>query len=113
MYIKLNPTEEFFSQKNKIWCGIGKMSEGQKAQTSSWKINIWDVIMYNMVNIVNNTVLNIWKLLRVDSKVFITKKWLIMEKIILELLIKKENILRRNLERIFLIFVYLGINQSS
>lgn len=74
MYIKLNPTEEFFSQKNKIWCGIGKMSEGQKAQTSSWKINIWDVIMYNMVNIVNNTVLNIWKLLRVDSKVFITKK---------------------------------------
>lgn len=75
MYIKLNPTEEFFSQKNNIWCGIGKMGKGgQKAQASSWKINIWDVIMYNMVNIVNNTVLNIWKLLRVDLKSFHHKK---------------------------------------
>ena len=37
--------------------------EGQKVQTSSYKISLGDV-MYSMVAIVNNTVLHIWKLLK-------------------------------------------------
>ena len=44
--------------------GVGKMGEeGQKVQTSSYKISLGDV-MYSMVTIVNNTVLHIWKLLK-------------------------------------------------
>ena len=37
--------------------------EGQKVQTSSYKLSHGDM-MYKMVTVVNNTVFYIWKLLR-------------------------------------------------
>ena len=44
--------------------GVGEMGEGnQKAQTSSYKISHED-IMYSIVNIVNNTVLNYLKVVK-------------------------------------------------
>ena len=49
--------------------GVGEMGEGgQKVQTSSYRINkSWNV-MCSVVTVVNNTVLYVWKLLRVDLK---------------------------------------------
>ena len=46
------------------WAGVGEMGEGgQKVQTSSYKISHED-IMYSIVNIVNNTVLNYLKVVK-------------------------------------------------
>ena len=50
------------------WGGRGKIGEGgQKVQTSIYNISRGDV-MYSMVTIVNNTVVYIWKLLKIDLK---------------------------------------------